>query len=164
MWRPGWTAVLGGGAIMGLGVVSMHYMGMASIRMQAEMQHDHRYTAAAVVVALVASTVALLFALRLRGLPATVLASLVMAAAVATMHYTAMFGMSVTALPETPFDTPVSGATMMDFFLPVFVGLGLLLMIVSLILMLSPADNEADRPAASTQPRPPEDSVFTRRH
>ncbi|GAA4901269.1 MHYT domain-containing protein [Streptomonospora salina] len=163
MWRPGWTAVLGGGIIMGLGVVTMHYMGMASIRMQGEMHHDPRYTATAAAVALVASTLALLFALRLRGLLAIVLASLVMAAAVATMHYTAMFGMSVTAAPESPLDTPVTGATMMDFFMPMFVGLGLLLMIISLILLLSPAENRTD-PATDRAPAHTADpSVFTRR-
>ncbi|QBI54283.1 MHYT domain-containing protein [Streptomonospora litoralis] len=162
---PGWASVLGGGAIMGVGVVSMHYMGMASMRMQAEMHHDHRYMVAAVVIALVASTVALVFAVRLRGLAATLGASAVMAAAVSAMHYTAMFGMHVRALPETPFDEPATGATMMDFFMPMFVGLGLLLMILSLILMLSPVEDDQRGGRAADSPAPkPQDSVFTRRH
>ncbi|MFD0776535.1 MHYT domain-containing protein [Streptomonospora algeriensis] len=147
----------------GLGAVSMHYLGMASLRMQAEMHHDHRYTAAAAAIALLASTAALLFALHLRGRAATVIASLVMATAVSTMHYTAMFGVRVTALPASPFDTPVLGATMMDFFLPMFVGLGLLMLIVSLILMLSPAEDEADGASAPAPSRPPKDSAFARR-
>ncbi|MDT0303767.1 MHYT domain-containing protein [Streptomonospora wellingtoniae] len=162
--RPGRLAIPGGGAVMGLGVVAMHYTGMASIRMQADAVHDPFYTAAAAVVALAASALVLLFSLRLQGPAATLLGSLVMAAAVSAVHYTAMFGMSVTALPQTPFDAEPSGAAMMDFFLPVFVGLGLLLMVISLILLLSPAeDDDARRPSRSPVP-PVRDSVFDRRH
>ncbi|GAA1766485.1 MHYT domain-containing protein [Streptomonospora arabica] len=162
--RPGRSATAGGGAVLGLGVVAMHYTGMASIRMQADMDHDPLYTAAAAVVAPAAFALVLLLALRLRGPAAALLGALAMAAAVSAVHYTAMFGMAVTTLPETPFDAEPAGATMMDFFLPVFVGLGLLLMVISLILLLSPAeDDDARRPRRSPVP-PVRDSVFTRRH
>ncbi|MUL40661.1 histidine kinase [Streptomonospora sp. PA3] len=159
--RPGPTAVLGGGAVMGLGAASMHHLATASIEMQARMDHDLRYFAAAVAIAVAASAAALLFALRLRGTPAAVGASLIMAAGVSAMHYTAAAGARVTTLPDTPFDAPPTGATMMDFFLPVFVGLGLLLMIISLILLLSPAEDDEPRPVRG---RPPRHSAFTRRH
>ncbi|MBV2366771.1 MHYT domain-containing protein [Streptomonospora nanhaiensis] len=162
--RPGWTSVLSGGAVMGGGVVAMHYMGMATVQMHAETAYDPLHVAASAAIAVAASTVALLFAIRLEGTWALAGAALVMAAAVSAMHYTAMLGTSVHHLPEDPFAEPPAGATMMDFFLPMFVGLGLLLMIVSLILMLSPRDGAADRaphrrPALSPAP----DSVFTKR-
>ncbi|GAB3451159.1 MHYT domain-containing protein [Streptomonospora sediminis] len=164
--RPGWPSVLGGGLLMGAGVAAMHYLGMASIEMPVRMHHDTPTTAAAVAIALAASAAALVFALRLKGLRAALGGSLIMAAAVSAMHYTAMSGVSVGPIPQDPLAAPTSGATMMDFFLPVFVGLGLLLMIISLILLLSPG--EEDEPQRRASPTPQDagaaDSVFTRRH
>ncbi|MDA0563463.1 histidine kinase [Streptomonospora sp. S1-112] len=162
--RPGWAGVLSGGAVMGGGVVAMHYVGMAAVQMHAETAYDPLYVAASAVLAVAASTAALLLATRLRGTWALVGAALVMAGAFSSMHYTAMLGTSVHHLPEDPFAEPPVGATMMDFFLPMFVGLGLLLMIVSLILMLSPGDGPEDRPRnRRAAPSPAPDPVFTKR-
>ncbi|WP_017597151.1 MHYT domain-containing protein, partial [Nocardiopsis lucentensis] len=90
--RPTNARLVVGGLISGIGIVSMHYMGMASMNFVGTMRHDHGHVIAATAIALVAATAALWFASRLRGSPVIVGASLVMAAAVTAMHYTAMAG------------------------------------------------------------------------
>ncbi|MDA8370999.1 MAG: histidine kinase [Nocardiopsaceae bacterium] len=139
IWRH-LGGLLLGGAITGTGAVIMHYIGMASIRMDAQMSHEPLYIAAAVAIALVAATAALWFALHVRGGLAMTGASLLMAAAVCSMHYVGMMGVQVD-MDSTTGELP-SGATATDFFLPLLVGLTLLLMVIGLILMLSPNEKE----------------------
>lgn len=81
-----------GGAMMGLAIVSMHYIGMAAIMTPGHVSHDMGYVILSVAIAIVASAGALLAAFgpwRVIPLP---VASLAMGLAVAGMHYTAMLG------------------------------------------------------------------------
>lgn len=80
------------GTIMGVGVASMHYTGMAAMIMSADMQHDPKIVIVALVIAIVASTAALWIATNLRQGWQKVAAAFVMGAAVCGMHYTAMTG------------------------------------------------------------------------
>ena len=52
------------GIFMGLGIVAMHYTGMAAMRGQAELSYDRLFVALSVVIAIGASTAALWLALR----------------------------------------------------------------------------------------------------
>ena len=137
-------ALLLGGAIAGLGVVSMHYMGMASINMHGEMHHDPLYVGLAGVIAVVAATVALWFSLRLEGVPATLAASLIMGVAVSSMHYTGMIGVDVTMHSES-HATQVEGAAASELLLPLVIGLFVFLMVCSLLLMLGVDDTGTRR-------------------
>lgn len=91
------------GSMMGLGIAGMHYSGMAAIRMDATMHHHTPILILAVVIAIVASTSALLIANQLRGthifnqLATKSMAAIVMGLAVSAMHYTAMYGMDFMA-------------------------------------------------------------------
>ena len=152
-------ALLLGGAIAGLGIVSMHYMGMASINMHGEMHHDPLYVGLAGVIAVVAATVALWFSLRLEGVPATLAASLIMGVAVSSMHYTGMIGVDVTMHSES-HATQIEGAAASELLLPLVIGLFVFLMVCSLLLMLGVDDAGTRRPsraagrAASSTPSP----------
>ena len=137
----GW--LLAGGAIAGAGIVAMHYMGMASINMHGHLGHDPLFVGLAVVVALVAATVALWFTQRLKGVPSILLASLVMGVAVSSMHYTGMFGMHVT-VNESAGAASVPGSTAPELLLPLVVGLFVFLLVCSLLLMLG-VDDSAPR-------------------
>ncbi|PSK98179.1 NO-binding membrane sensor protein with MHYT domain [Murinocardiopsis flavida] len=148
-------ALVSGGAVTGAGVAAMHYTGMASMRVAVPLHHDPRYAAAAIAIAVVASTAALWAATRVSGGLATTGASLVMAAAVCAMHYTGMAGMSVGGgdhgmahgTPETP-----SGASIMDFFLPLYAVVGLVTLVFAVILVsvrADRADRDDSRPAAA---------------
>jgi NO-binding membrane sensor protein with MHYT domain len=86
-----------GGIFMGLGIVTMHYTGMAAMRWHAELTHDRRFVALAVVIAIGASTVALWLAFRTTDLWQRLGAAVVMGLAISGMHYTAMRAVIFTA-------------------------------------------------------------------
>ncbi|MEI2415793.1 EAL domain-containing protein [Orrella sp. JC864] len=83
------------GAVMGAGIVSMHYLGMAAMRMYPAIQYDAALLALSVLIAVAASSAALWIAHQLRAssrmlLAKRLAAALVMAAAITGMHYTGM--------------------------------------------------------------------------
>ncbi len=82
--------LIASGIFMGLGVAGMHYLGMAAMRMPAEMIYDTGLVALSIVIALVAATAALWLAFNLQGGWQQVGSALVMGAAVCGMHYTGM--------------------------------------------------------------------------
>jgi NO-binding membrane sensor protein with MHYT domain/anti-sigma regulatory factor (Ser/Thr protein kinase) len=80
---------------MGLAINAMHYMGMAGMRMQAQVRYRPGLFALSVVVAVAAALGALTLAFRLKAEPRTfsrekVLSALFMAVAIAGMHYVGM--------------------------------------------------------------------------
>jgi len=87
--------LLAGAVLMGSGIATMHYLGMAAMRMQPGIDYDPLWFAASILVAIGASGAALWIALRLRreGRYTRLLrlaASLVMGLAIVGMHYTGM--------------------------------------------------------------------------
>ncbi|MEV5281083.1 MHYT domain-containing protein [Streptomyces sp. NPDC051994] len=88
-------ALVTGGTITGLGVATMHYLGMAGIRMNGEFEYNTLVVSISVVIAVVAATAALWAAVSVRGFLASLAASLVMGVAVSGMHYTGMAALSV---------------------------------------------------------------------
>ncbi len=78
------------GIFMGLGIVAMHYTGMAAMRMHAELSYDPLFVALSLVIAIGASTAALWLAFRTTDLGQKIVAAVVMGLAISGMHYTAM--------------------------------------------------------------------------
>ncbi|WP_116246087.1 MHYT domain-containing protein [Nocardiopsis sp. FIRDI 009] len=153
--RPTNSRLITGGLISGVGIVSMHYMGMASMNVAGTMHHEHGHVVAASAIALVAATAALWFASRLRGAPVIVVASLVMAAAVTAMHYTAMAGVSITPADSGERRSTPPGSSAPDLLLPLIVGLFVFLLICSLVLMLAADDRDGRGRAARRAPSTP---------
>ena len=96
--------LLGGGIVMGLGVVTMHYTGMAAIHMEAMLAYSRGWFTLSVLNAIVCSTVALWLVFRigtattsLRNDAFKISAALFMGLAIAGMHYTAMYAGVCTA-------------------------------------------------------------------
>ena len=85
------------GIFMGLGIVTMHYTGMAAMRGHAEPSYDRIYVALSIIIAIGASTAALWLAFRTTDLGQKVVAAIVMGLAISGMHYTAMWGTIFTA-------------------------------------------------------------------
>jgi len=84
-----------GSIVMGAGIATMHYVGVAAMWLDATPHWDRRIVVLSVVVAIVVSFVAILLARGLRGEPKEVswrklLAAAVMGVAIAAMHYTGM--------------------------------------------------------------------------
>ncbi|WP_283133760.1 MHYT domain-containing protein [Rhizohabitans arisaemae] len=168
-------ALLVGGLIAGAGVASMHYLGMAALNMPGHVGYDPLLVIASCVIAVVASTVALWFTLRVRGLVWTVLAAMIMGVAISGMHYTGMSAMSV-GIDES-LGQP-TGADSTDFLLPLIVGISVLTVGLLTTVLLTPSESElreeADlldriearrrlaeqevRPPAAGRPGPPADT------
>jgi hypothetical protein len=88
--------LFGGAVVMGAGVASMHYTGMAAMRMAPAIHYDPFLFGASVAIAIAASGAALWIAFRLRRerghtRKLRLGAALVMGAAIVGMHYTGMF-------------------------------------------------------------------------
>ncbi|MFJ5773872.1 MHYT domain-containing protein [Streptomyces sp. NPDC093094] len=142
-------ALLIGGLTTGLGVASMHYLGMAAVRLHGDVTYDPVMVGLSVLIAVVAATAALWAALNIRSPAAVTVASLVMGAAVSSMHYTAMFAVHVRV---TPSGEVLPGATAMQFIFPLAVGLGSYLFLTSAFVALSPTAGEREATASAQRP------------
>jgi NO-binding membrane sensor protein with MHYT domain len=78
------------GIFMGLGIVAMHYTGMAAMQGHAELGYDPLFVALSVVIAIGASTAALWLAFQTTDPWQKFIAALVMGLAISGMHYTGM--------------------------------------------------------------------------
>ncbi|MDX3745128.1 MHYT domain-containing protein [Streptomyces sp. AK08-02] len=142
-------ALFVGGLTTGLGVASMHYLGMAAVRLHGDVKYDPALVALSVVIAVVAATAALWAALNIKSPMAVTVASLVMGAAVSSMHYTGMFAVHVDV---TPSGETLPGATAMQFIFPLAVGLGSYLFLTSAFVALSPTAGERQESASAQRP------------
>jgi diguanylate cyclase (GGDEF)-like protein len=92
----GWRRLSVGGALLGLGIGGMHYVGMASMRMQPGIDYNPFGVASSLLLAMVAASAALWIAQRLRVerqrhlLAKRLAASVAMGLAIAGMHYLGM--------------------------------------------------------------------------
>ncbi|HXU34285.1 MAG TPA: MHYT domain-containing protein [Thermoanaerobaculia bacterium] len=82
--------LLAAGTFTGLGVAGMHYLGMAAMRMAADLVYDETLVAISVGIAVVAATAAFWIAFNMTGRWQQVGSAFVMGAAVCGMHYTGM--------------------------------------------------------------------------
>jgi PAS domain S-box-containing protein len=85
------------GIFMGLGIVAMHYTGMAAMRGHAELDYDRLFVALSLVIAIGASTAALWVAFQTTDPWQRLIAALVMGLAISGMHYTGMHAAIFTA-------------------------------------------------------------------
>jgi NO-binding membrane sensor protein with MHYT domain len=139
--RAGTRPLLLGGTIIGLGVASMHYLGMGAVRVQASLSYNAGLVAASVVIAVIAGTAALWMALRLDSVWSTFIASLVAGVAVNGMHYTGMAAVRAHAAPGLVVST-ADTASATGFLLPLILGLSAVGFIFSAAIALSPTAAE----------------------
>jgi NO-binding membrane sensor protein with MHYT domain len=140
----GSVPVLAGGLIIGIGVATMHYVGMSAMRMPGDVvRYNDVLVAASVLIAIVAGTAALWAGLRVRGNWSTLGAALVMGVAVSGMHYTGMAAMHVymQAGSGNPMTT-MPGLSAEGFLLPLLLGVSILTFLVTLLLALAPSEEE----------------------
>jgi NO-binding membrane sensor protein with MHYT domain len=131
-------ALVAGGAVTGLGVASMHYLGMSAMRMPASVHYETPIVLASVTIAMVAATAALWAAMNIRGVFATIGAALIMGVAVTGMHYTGMAAMNVYSAPG-----PASGGMSADQLLEPLIG-GISLVTFVILFVVGLADTESD--------------------
>jgi NO-binding membrane sensor protein with MHYT domain/nitrogen-specific signal transduction histidine kinase len=116
------------GLLVGLGVVAMHYCGMAALRIPGEIRYRTGLFAASVFIAVAAATVALWLAYTLRSTHQRGFAALVMAVAIVGMHYT---GMAAAVIVVGPHAASAVRGTVNETELAVGIAVG-----VAVILLL----------------------------
>ncbi len=131
-----------GGVIVGIGVASMHYLGMAAMIMPGSMSYSPVLLVLSVVIAVVAGTVALWIGTWVRGIGATIGASLIMGVAVSGMHYTGMAAMHVHQGAMANMPMPGGGASPAAFLFPLLLGISVLTLILTLTISMSPSEEE----------------------
>ncbi|MFC7306567.1 MHYT domain-containing protein [Streptomyces monticola] len=128
-------ALFTGGTITGLGVASMHYLGMAGMRLRGTLKYDTFTVSVSVVIAMVAATAALWAAVQVRGFLWSLGASLVMGLAVSGMHYMGMSAMKVHlhgAVSRPPGDSPA------ELLAPMMIGPLAFLLLAGVVVMFDP--------------------------
>ncbi|MEU2388406.1 MHYT domain-containing protein [Streptomyces sp. NPDC012461] len=151
------TALFTGGTITGLGIASMHYLGMASMHLDGTLEYNTLLVAASVVIAMAAATAALWAAGQVKGFLWSVGAALVMGLAVTGMHYTGMAALEVHVHGTTAPATGESAAALLG---PMLIGplaflclLGLLVVLDPLVITGRPAPVPAEhRPGIPAHP------------
>jgi NO-binding membrane sensor protein with MHYT domain len=138
----GVAGIMIGGAVTGLGVAAMHYMGMASMRMHGQLWHENSMVAASIMIAVAAATAALWAALTIDSGWAKLGAALIMGFAVCTMHYTAMAGVRVAT--ESDAEGMADGLAGLDFLFPLIVVSGTFTPLLTLFILLTPNDRDLE--------------------
>jgi NO-binding membrane sensor protein with MHYT domain len=140
----GGLGYIAGGVVTGLGVCVMHYTGMSAMKMNAAMDWRVTVVGMSVIIAVVAATLALFFALNLERVSVMVGAAIVMGIGVCAMHYTGMVALMVT--PSThvaSLDAAAGGTDPFSLAMPIF-GISSVLL---LVLLFAGLFDETSEPA-----------------
>ena len=139
--RMGLADEIIGSVILGGGIAAMHYIGMAAMRLRAEMDYRWDRVALSVALAVGISLLALILTFRVRQEQRTSLRKMcsaaVMGSAIPLMHYTGMW-----AVQFRPSDVPFSTAHTVQISL---LGIGVISSTVSFVLMVAIATAFLDR-------------------
>jgi NO-binding membrane sensor protein with MHYT domain len=134
---PGWLLV--GGIFTGAGVAIMHYVGMSAIDLFGEIHYSLLLVVVSVVIAIVAATAALWAAVNIKGTRAVLLAALIMGVAVSGMHHV---GMAAARVMPHDHASGLPGMVGQDLLLPMVIGIGFATVVILVIVMLSPTEQE----------------------
>ncbi|MFJ2817038.1 MHYT domain-containing protein [Streptomyces sp. NPDC091279] len=129
------TALFTGGTVTGLGIASMHYLGMAGMQLDGRLEYNTVLVAGSVAIAMAAATAALWAAGQVRGFLWSVGASLVMGLAVTGMHYVGMASLRV-HLHSTGSDVVGDGST--GFVVPMLIGPLAFLLLAGVVVVRDP--------------------------
>ncbi|MFE1248155.1 MHYT domain-containing protein [Streptomyces sp. NPDC058735] len=145
------TALFTGGTLTGLGIASMHYLGMASMSLDGQLEYNTLTVATSVVIAMCAATAALWAAGQVRGFLWSVGAGLVMGLAVSGMHYTGMAALSVHV--HGPAE-PTSGVSPASLLAPMLIGPLAFLLLAGVVVMFDPLMVMGKPAVTPVEPRP----------
>jgi PAS domain S-box-containing protein len=138
-----WQAPLIGGGIIGLAVGAMHYVGMAALRVPADLRWDPFLVAASLTIGVALCSAAVAAALGGTGWRFRLSATLLLVAAILALHFIAMA--AVTLIPDPLIRMPADNAPTTLLALPVAaVTLG----IVMFGMSVSIVDQQMSRQAA----------------
>jgi NO-binding membrane sensor protein with MHYT domain len=156
----GLLPVLAGGIIIGLGVATMHYVGMSAMSMQDTVRYNMTMVGVSVLIAIVAGTAALVAGLHVRSVWSSVGVSMIMGVAVTGMHYT---GMAAMHLYPGGSGMTMSGHAPDSFLFPLILGVSVLTFVLALVIALSPNEEEILADAQLSQLLAPSADAITLR-
>jgi NO-binding membrane sensor protein with MHYT domain len=134
--------LLAGGLVTGVGIAVMHYLGMAAMRMPAQVAYAPGPMIGSVVIAIAVAIYVLWASTRLRAAWPTLLAALTVAVAVSAMHYMAMAGVRLYQAAG-PAATPAGGSgglTAQALLVPLIIGIAVVTFLVGAGIALSPTE------------------------
>ncbi|MBO9538316.1 MAG: PAS domain S-box protein [Herbaspirillum sp.] len=117
--------LLAGGVLVGAGIGTMHYTGMAAMRMSAVLRYDPWYFALSIVVAVVLATISLGVRFKLRGIKMCritrlIISGTIMGLAICGMHYTGMSAARFIGAAETQHSGILISTTFASLALSMF--------------------------------------------
>jgi NO-binding membrane sensor protein with MHYT domain/serine phosphatase RsbU (regulator of sigma subunit) len=114
-----WFSLLISGMLMGSGIGSMHYIGMAAMRVPAEMHYNYWIVALSVLVAVTGSIAALLIVEYLQKNPERELLKLggaaLMGGVISGMHYTGMAAATFTEIDHAMASLPILESSTLEY-------------------------------------------------
>jgi methyl-accepting chemotaxis protein len=99
VFGPGRWAVLVGGAIVGAGIVAMHYLGMSGLQLAGRMNWSMDLVIASIVLAILLSAAALMVGARGDDRRSIILGAVVLTLAIVALHFTAMGALEIVPDP-----------------------------------------------------------------
>ncbi|MFI6104947.1 MHYT domain-containing protein [Streptomyces sp. NPDC051310] len=135
-------ALVTGGTITGLGIATMHYLGMAGMRLPGRLEYDTATVALSVVIAVVAATSALWAAVSVHGLMPSLGAGLIMGIAVTGMHYTGMAAVRVHLHGDAAAG---GGDTATSLLGPMLIGPAVFLLVAGVMVTFDPLPGAGER-------------------
>ncbi len=124
-----------GGSFTGVGIVSMHYIGMAAMRVQATMSYDALLVVASVAIAIIASTAALWLARNLRVAWHKLGSAVLMGVAISGMHFT---GMAAVSFQPAEFPVAYDALAIAPSLLAIFIALATFVYLIFALLSALP--------------------------
>ncbi|WP_176884394.1 MHYT domain-containing protein [Nocardioides sp. YR527] len=134
-----------GGLVTGAGVGAMHYTGMYAMDMSAQMVWKPPVVILSIVIALVASALALFFAFNVTTLLMRVGAAVIMGIGVCVMHYTGMLALEIHSSPEDKLGH-VSGADPVYLAMPIFAISAGMLIVIGFATMFAGINDDLEDP------------------
>jgi diguanylate cyclase len=160
--EPSLLRVASSAVLLGLGIVSMHYVGIHGLAGNFAIEHDHSMVLLAALVAVVTAYGGLrAFLARQEGIR-LVVSSIAFGVAVSGMHYTAMHGMRLVACSPEVAQAHAAGLAASPQILSIIVSLLCFVIAAGFLLSLVPDSRRqaaANVPAAADAPVAPDAAV-----
>ena len=145
--------ILVAGVIMGVGISSMHYVGMSAIRGNCGLSYSPLWVSLSVIIGMLASSASLWAAMKLHGVWRRLIAALVMGISISGMHYTGMLGTTFLAVDKAlEFSQPI----LSPFSLGLVTAIATFIILGGALMTLVPASRFADPDID-----PPENNSFS---
>jgi len=133
--------ILVAGVIMGVGISSMHYVGMSAIRGNCGLSYSPVWVSLSVIIGMLASSASLWAAMKLHGVWRRLIAALVMGISISGMHYTGMLGTTFVAMDKAlEFSQPI----LSPFSLGLVTAIATFIILGGALMTLVPASRFAD--------------------